>query len=188
MSVRITGGLVKARKLPTLSGLRVRPTSERVRGAMFSMIGNSAIQGKYILDLYSGTGALGIEALSRGAEAITFIDDDLRAVRLIKKNLEACGVLDGYTILRNDVQVALNRMSADTLFDIMLFDPPYAVSGLDDVLQAGAHHLLPDGILIVEHSVRRVLKKPSNISIIREVRTGDSVLSFLEAKTGEGKI
>ena len=185
--MRIIAGRYKGRRLngPLWEG--TRPTSDQLRETLFNII-SPRINGARVLDGFSGTGALGIEALSRGAEAITFIDDDLRAVRLIKKNLEACGVLDGYTILRNDVQVALNRMSADTLFDIMLFDPPYAVSGLDDVLQAGAHHLLPDGILIVEHSVRRVLKKPSNISIIREVRTGDSVLSFLEAKTGEGKI
>ena len=185
--MRIIAGRYKGRRLngPLWEG--TRPTSDQLRETLFNII-SPRINGARVLDGFSGTGALGIEALSRGAEAITFIDDDLRAVRLIKKNLEACGVLDGYTILRNDVQVALNRMSADTLFDIMLFDPPYAVSGLDDVLQAGAHHLLPDGILIVEHSVRRALKKPSNISIIREVRTGDSVLSFLEAKTGEGKI
>ena len=185
--MRIIAGRYKGRRLngPLWEG--TRPTSDQLRETLFNII-SPKINGARVLDGFSGTGALGIEALSRGAEAITFIDDDLRAVQLIKKNLEACGVLDGYTILRNDVQVALNRMSADTLFDIMLFDPPYAVSGLDDVLQAGAQHLLPDGILIVEHSVRRALKKPSNISIIREVRTGDSVLSFLEAKTGEGKI
>ena len=185
--MRIIAGRYKGRRLngPLWEG--TRPTSDQLRETLFNII-SPKINGARVLDGFSGTGALGIEALSRGAEAITFIDDDLRAVQLIKKNLEACGVLDGYTILRNDVQVALNRMSADTLFDVMLFDPPYAVSGLDDVLQAGIHHLSPDGILIVEHSVKCVLKKSSNISIIREVRTGDSALSFLEAKTGEGKI
>ena len=185
--MRIIAGRYKGRRLngPLWEG--TRPTSDQLRETLFNII-SPRINGARVLDGFSGSGALGIEALSRGAEAITFIDDDLRAVQLIKKNLEACGVLDGYTILRNDVQVALSRMSADTLFDVMLFDPPYAVSGLDDVLQAGVHRLSPDGILIVEHSVRCVLKKSSNISIVREVRTGDSALSFLEAKTGEGKI
>lgn len=185
--MRIIAGRYKGRRLngPLWEG--IRPTSDQLRETLFNII-SPRINGARVLDGFSGTGALGIEALSRGAEEITFIDDDLRAVRLIKKNLEACGVRDGYTILRNDVQVALNRMSADTLFDVMLFDPPYAVSGLDGVLQAGVHHLSPDGILVVEHSVRHALKNPSNISLIREVRTGDSALSFLEAKTGESKI
>jgi len=185
--MRIIAGKYKGRRLngPLWEG--TRPTSDQLRETLFNII-SPRINGARVLDGFSGTGALGIEALSRGAEKITFIDDDLKAVRLIKKNLEVCGVLDGYTILRNDVQVALSRMSADELFDVVLFDPPYAVSGLDDVLQAGVCHLSPDGILIVEHSVRRALNNSSNISIIREVRTGDSVLSFLEAKTGEGKV
>ena len=185
--MRIIAGKYKGRRLngPLWEG--TRPTSDQLRETLFNII-SPRINGARVLDGFSGTGALGIEALSRGAGKITFIDDDLKAVRLIKKNLEVCGVLDGYTILRNDVQVALSRMPADELFDVVLFDPPYAVSGLDDVLQAGVYHLSPDGILIVEHSVRRALNNPSNINIIREVRTGDSVLSFLEAKTGEGKV
>ena len=185
--MRIIAGRYKGRRLSGPLWEGTRPTSDQLRETLFNII-SPRMNGARVLDGFSGTGALGIEALSRGAEEITFIDDDLRAVRLIKKNLEACGVFDGYTILRNDVQVALDRMSADTLFDVMLFDPPYAVSGLDDVLQAGVHHLSPDGILVVEHSVRHVLRTPSNISLIREVRTGDSALSFLEAKTGESKI
>ncbi len=185
--MRIIAGKYKRRRLngPLWEG--TRPTSDQLRETLFNII-SPRINGARVLDGFSGTGALGIEALSRGAEQITFIDDDLRAARLIKKNLEACGVLNGYTILRNDVQVALNKMSAGELFDVIFFDPPYAVSGLDDVLQAGVRHLSPDGILIVEHSVRCTLKNPSNISIIREVRSGDSVLSFLGAKTGEGKV
>jgi 16S rRNA (guanine966-N2)-methyltransferase len=117
--VRVVAGEFRGRRLAAPRGARTRPTADRVREALFSMLGD--VSGARVLDLYAGSGALGIEALSRGAESAVFVERDPRAVAAIERNLESLGVEQ--EVLREDV-VRFLRRGAGT-FDLVFCDPPY---------------------------------------------------------------
>src|SRR6188508_1151759 len=126
--MRVIAGKFKGRRLksPTWEGLR--PTSDKLRETLFNVIG-ARVVGARVLDGYAGTGAVGIEALSRGASHVTFVESDRRAVDLIAANLAHCGVKDGYAIIRVDFARAQSRLRG-TEFDIIFLDPPYGVQEL----------------------------------------------------------
>jgi 16S rRNA (guanine966-N2)-methyltransferase len=117
--LRVVAGDFKGRRLAAPRGTRTRPTADRVREALFSMLGDVA--GASVLDLYAGSGALGIEALSRGADSAVFVERDAQAVAAIERNLAAVGV--EATVVRQDVVRFLAR--ADGAFDLVFCDPPY---------------------------------------------------------------
>src|SRR5229473_7602614 len=150
--VRVIAGSLKGRRLepPTWNGLR--PTSDKLRETLFNIVA-PRIVGARVLDGYAGTGALGIEALSRGAARVTFVERDRRAQALIAENLAHCGVTDGYAIIRASVGRAIDDLRAES-FDIMLFDPPYDEQ-TDDVLAAAGERLSAGGVLVLEHARRR---------------------------------
>src|SRR5436853_7744768 len=121
--MRVVAGSAGGRRLQAPPGRRLRPTSERVREAVFATLGSlGAVEGTRVVDLFAGTGALGIEALSRGATAATFVDDDATAVATVKANLQATGLVG--TVVRSDVLRFLE--SAAERYDLALADPPYA--------------------------------------------------------------
>ena len=122
--MRVIAGSFKGRRLkaPTWQGLR--PTSDKLRETLFNIVGRR-IDGARVLDGYAGTGAVGIEALSRGAADVSFIETDARATALVEANLALCGVERGYTIHRGDVASVLRRLPAGAAFDLILLDPPY---------------------------------------------------------------
>ena len=162
----------------------VRPTMDRVKAAIFSSLGETVI-GARVLDLFAGTGGLGIEALSRGAEHVTFVESDRRAQALIAANLAHCRIETGYTVLRVPVARGLEQLRADPAFapfDIMLFDPPYdldaerALAGADAVLASG-------GVLLLEHARARAVPVSSGRLVqVRQVRSGDSTATFYELR------
>jgi len=117
--LRVVAGVFKGRRLAAPRGTRTRPTADRVREALFSMLGD--VGGARVLDLYAGSGALGIEALSRGAGSAVFVERDAKAVAAIERNLAAVGVEE--TLVRQDVERFLAR--ADGAFDLVFCDPPY---------------------------------------------------------------
>src|SRR5947209_17627021 len=119
---RVVAGIARGRRLDAPPGAATRPTADRVREATFNALGSlGAVEGATVLDLFAGSGALGIEALSRGAVAATFVDDDARALAVVRRNLEACGLADRATVVRSDaVRFAAGRV------DLVLLDPPYA--------------------------------------------------------------
>ena len=117
--MRVVAGRFKGRRLAAPRGTRTRPTADRVREALFSMLGD--VGGARVLDLYAGSGALGIEALSRGAGSAVFVERDAKAVAAIERNLAAVGVEE--TLVRQDVERFLAR--ADGAFDLVFCDPPY---------------------------------------------------------------
>ena len=179
--VRVIAGSLKGRRLkaPTWTGLR--PTSDKLRETMFNILA-PRIAGARVLDGYAGTGAVGIEALSRGAAAVTFVERDRRAQALIAENLAHCGVADGYVIIRASVARAAAGLLADP-FDIMIFDPPYDERA-DDLLAAAGEHLAADGVLVLEHARRAASPhRAGGLRKAREVRSGDSALSFYVADT-----
>jgi 16S rRNA (guanine(966)-N(2))-methyltransferase RsmD len=176
----VIAGTLKGRRLqaPTWDGLR--PTSDKLRETLFNILA-PRISGALVLDAFAGTGALGIEALSRGARAVTFIENDARASALIASNLAHCGIRSGYTVLRARVDRGLERLRALPSFepfDIMLMDPPYGPDS--DAPLAGADAVLAvDGVLVLEHAGRqRVPDIAGRLVRVRQVVSGDSSLTF----------
>ena len=179
--MRIIAGQLKGRRLdaPTWPGLR--PSSDKLRETLFNVLA-ARVHGARVLDLYAGTGAVGIEAISRGAVHVTFVEQDRRALALIAVNLARCGVADGYTIERGDVQSVLRRSPAGMSFDLVLLDPPYDEdpAALTAVLAAAASRLTPGGLMVLERSKRRDPAIPAPLQRIRDVISGDSALTLMQ--------
>jgi 16S rRNA (guanine(966)-N(2))-methyltransferase RsmD len=176
--MRIIAGSLKGRRLkaPTWDGLR--PTSDKLRETLFNILG-ARIRGARVLDGYAGTGALGLEAISRGAAHVTFVERDRRAQALIAANVAHCGIAEGYAIIRDSLERALRDLIGAE-FDVVLLDPPYEQSAIDAVVEAG-RHLARDGVLVTEHAKRRSLPPGAETLVrTRQVISGDSVLSFFQ--------
>jgi 16S rRNA (guanine(966)-N(2))-methyltransferase RsmD len=175
--MRVIAGTLKGRVLQAPSWDGLRPTSDRLRETLFNILA-PRIEGARVLDVCAGTGAVGIEALSRGAAAVTFVDTDHRAVALIEANLRKCGVTERYTIDRRD---ALARVSPPVggPFDIVFLDPPYAQSSFEPWLGAAAADVAAGGVIVLEHASR--LDPPAavpGLQLTRRLRQGDSSLAF----------
>jgi 16S rRNA (guanine(966)-N(2))-methyltransferase RsmD len=174
--MRIIAGKFKGRRLkaPTWEGLR--PTSDKLRETLFNILA-PRVDGARVLDGFAGTGAVGLEALSRGAAQVTFVEQDRRAVRLIEENLAACGVQADYTIDTGDLVTVVQRQ-AGAPFDLVWLDPPYDLLNIHDVLAAAASVLQPDGLLVLERATRREPEVPGALERTRDVKSGDSTLTF----------
>jgi len=156
----------------------LRPTSDKLRETLFDIIA-SRIPGARVLDGYAGTGALGIEAISRGAGHVTFVERDRRAQALVAANVAHCGIGDGYVIIRDSLVGALSDLNG-VMFDVVLLDPPYD-QPLDEPIAAAGRHLAPGGLLVIEHAKRRdVASGAGTLVRSRQVISGDSALSFFE--------
>ncbi len=177
--MRVIAGRLKGRRLkaPTWDGLR--PTSDRLRETLFNILA-TRMDGALVLDGCAGTGAVGIEALSRGAAHVTFIDQDRRATALVASNLEICGVSDGYTIRTGEVARVLASVP-DLRFDLVFLDPPYAAAGIDMAVAASAAHLKPGGLLVLERATRSAMPDLGPLVHVRDVKSGDSTLTFAES-------
>ena len=175
--MRIIAGRLKGRRLKTPAWEGLRPTSDRLRETLFNILAREVV-GASVLDGFAGTGALGIEALSRGAARVVFVEHDRRAVALIGENLRHCGVSEGCAIIRADIGRLAEPGGPDP-FDLILLDPPY--DGVD--LEAAVGHVAPRlaaaGVLVLEHTRRR-MSPPSagGLTRVRVVHSGDSALSF----------
>jgi 16S rRNA (guanine966-N2)-methyltransferase len=175
--VRIIAGEFKGRRLkaPTWAGLR--PTSDKLRETLFNVVG-PRIVGRRVLDGFAGTGANGIEALSRGAGEVVFVERDRRAVALISANLAACGIERGYTIETGEFQTALRRLPAGAGFDLILLDPPYDIDDTRAILEAASGQLAAGGVLVLERATRRPPDAPASLQRTRDIKSGDSTLTF----------
>jgi 16S rRNA (guanine966-N2)-methyltransferase len=172
--MRVIAGRYKGRQLkaPTWEGLR--PTSDKLRETLFNILA-PRIEGARVFDGYAGTGAIGIEALSRGAAHVTFVEQDRRARALIDANLAGCGVERDYTIGGGDVVAALSH--EDGAYDVILLDPPYDTSTID-ALDAAARAVAPGGVIVLERATRREPEVPASLERVRDVKSGDSTLTF----------
>jgi len=177
--MRVIAGAFKGRVLQSPSWEGLRPTSDRLRETLFNVLAARAA-GARVLDLFAGTGALGIEALSRGAAHVTFVEKNRRAIALIEENLKACGVGEGYTIRCAEVAAALGALPAADAFDLILLDPPYDIANVSAVLDAAARRLADDGLLVLERATRREPGEPAGLQRVRDVKSGDSTLTFYE--------
>jgi 16S rRNA (guanine966-N2)-methyltransferase len=181
--MRVIGGTHRGRRLRSVGGLAVRPTSDRLRETLFNII-TPLIKGSRFLDICAGSGAVGIEALSRGASEVTFIERSRHACAVIDANLSSLGIARAATIINRDAAASLRRLDEDVRqFDIAFFDPPYASEiytqvmnqlGSDSVLSAGA-------VVVVEHRAKTPPDPEyGKLRIFRELKQGESALAFYE--------
>jgi 16S rRNA (guanine(966)-N(2))-methyltransferase RsmD len=175
--MRIIAGTCKGRRLGAPDWPGLRPTSDKLRETLFNVLG-ARVQGATVLDGYAGTGAVGIEALSRGAAHVTFVEHDRRAIRLIERNLARCGVLERYSIIRAGFEVARAQLERAS-FDIVFLDPPYGAAELVDALSAAENMLEPESVLVLEHAARNAPPERYGAFVrTRDLKSGDSALAF----------
>jgi 16S rRNA (guanine966-N2)-methyltransferase len=175
--MRIISGQLKGRRLRTPRWEGLRPTSDRLRETLFNVLAGE-VPGAFVLDGFAGTGALGIEALSRGASGVVFVDRDARAAALIAENLRHCGVSEGCAIIRADIG-RLSDPGGSRQFDLVLLDPPYDGLDLESCVRRAARWLAAGGLLVLEHARRRMSPPcAGDLTRTRVVHSGDSALSF----------
>ena len=175
--MRIIAGIYKGRRLasPRWSGLR--PTSDKLRETLFNILA-ARIDGARVLDGFAGTGALGLEALSRGAAHVTFVDRDRRALALVAENLSRCGITGGYVMRRGGIET-LAQAAPTRQFDVILLDPPYDAAAVEVPIGTLGETLADDGVLVFEHARRRPAPDAAGDLVrTREVVSGDSALAF----------
>ncbi|MGH2705280.1 MAG: 16S rRNA (guanine(966)-N(2))-methyltransferase RsmD [Actinomycetota bacterium] len=185
--MRVIAGKAKGRRLRAVAGT-TRPTGSRVKEALFSMLGDR-IRDARVLDLYAGSGALGIEALSRGAASATFVDRDPAAIATIRANLDSADLAGRARVVRADAAVFVEG-EADGPFDLALVDPPYAAglasAPLAELTERGL--LAPGGVIVMETSSRVLpLVAPPGLRVVAERRYGDSALVLIEAGDTAGR-
>ncbi len=183
--MRVIGGEFKGRtlKAPTWDGLR--PTSDRLRETLFNLLA-TRVRDAAVLDVCAGTGAIGIEALSRGARMAVFIERDARAVALIRENVARCGVGERYAIHHASAETALAGIVPGGPFDIVVLDPPYDHPDVGAWVERAAALVAPGGVLVLEHAWRRAPPAAAGaFHLLRTVRSGDSALSLFEPGEGE---
>jgi 16S rRNA (guanine966-N2)-methyltransferase len=180
--VRVIGGQFGSRKLKSPGKLAMRPTSDRLRETLFNVLG-PAIEDSLFVDLYAGTGAIGIEALSRGAREVIFVETHPAAARLIRKNLESLKIASRVEVIGSDAARALETLAKRKLLaDFIFLDPPYdRVDERVELLELldASHLVAPSGIVIVEHSVKTELpERFDRLELSRLLEQGDAALSF----------
>ena len=175
--MRIIGGSLKGRRLrsPWWDGLR--PSSDRLRETIFNVLGEQ-VRDAEVLDACAGTGALGIEALSRGARYVVFVDRDRRAVELISDNAARCGVGERCRVVRGVLPDSLAHADLPPGFDLIVLDPPYEDPTIDAILSAVGQRLASDGVLVLERTRRAEPSVVTGLMHVRRVKSGDSALDF----------
>jgi 16S rRNA (guanine966-N2)-methyltransferase len=180
--MRVIAGKFRSRTLRSLKGQLLRPTSDRLRETLFNILG-PAVGGSTFVDLFAGTGAVGIEAISRGARHAVFVEEHAPAAALIRRNLESLGIGAEAEILGMAVERGIERLETRRVHAQFIFlDPPYAADGeYEDALEAlGESPLVaPEGRVIVEHLRKRELpERVGELELARVVEQGDAALSF----------
>ncbi len=175
--MRVTGGIGRGQRLKVPSGARVRPTSDKVKQALFNILGERVLDAVF-LDLYAGAGGIGIEALSRGAGKVVFVDSSRESLGAVKHNIDQTDFGSRSQVVLSRVETFLRKPSGP--YDIVFLDPPYA-DELQPLLEliAASDVVKPDGLVIAEHF--RKQPSPENagsLSLYREARYGDTVLAF----------
>lgn len=181
--MRVIAGKFRSRQLQSLKGLSLRPTSDRLRETLFNVLGD-LVAGSRFIDVFAGTGAVGIEALSRGAQEAIFIEKHAATAALIRKNLESLQINEAVRVLTADAMRALELLAEQSSPSpgIVFLDPPYAhASDYDRVLSflGSENFLTPNSIVIAEH--RRNFELPEAVGALQRVRwlrQGDATLTF----------
>jgi len=183
-AMRVIAGIYRSRPLRSMPGLDLRPTADRLRETLFNVLtaGNpSALAGTMWVDLFAGTGAVGIEALSRGAAMVHFVESSAKAADLVQKNLQSLGITKNFEVLRQDVVRAVGALKKAKA-DFVFLDPPYRMNeAYQQTLEALAASALlkQDGTVIAEHDKRFDPGEGfGKLQRLRKLEQGDSALSF----------
>jgi 16S rRNA (guanine966-N2)-methyltransferase len=183
--MRIVAGSLKGRLLRSPEGPAIRPTSDRLRESLFNVLAHrygDPIQDARVIDLFAGTGALGLEALSRGAAFALFVDDDFEARALLRANIDQLA-LGGRTKIFRRNATKLGAAPAGEPFSVAFLDPPYRMSLAEDALislRDGAW-LKPGGLAVVEEAVASILNVPAGFAVLETRRYGDTQIVILRA-------
>ena len=184
--MRIIGGEYKSRAIAMPRGVEMRPTQDKVREALFNILGD--ISGKKVLELFAGSGAFGIEAISRGAVSVTFVDNNFRCIQAIKSNLGSLGVPDSrYNVIRADaLKFPAKLAQANEKYDIIFLDPPYYRDMAKKCLiNIDSYDIVsPVGLVIVEHFKKDALgAELERLVFVDERRYGDTVITIYRWNT-----
>jgi 16S rRNA (guanine(966)-N(2))-methyltransferase RsmD len=179
--VRVTGGALRGKKLHALRGLTIRPTTDYLRESIFNILAGE-LEDTVVLDLFAGTGGLGIEALSRGASAAVFIDKAPQAIKAITRNISLCSLETRSTVLKRDIMRGLRFLKPIGLaFDLVFIDPPYDRGFAERTVQHldRAESTSDETTVVVEHSTREALPKRVARFILSDQRHyGKTLVSF----------
>ncbi|MBF0259768.1 MAG: 16S rRNA (guanine(966)-N(2))-methyltransferase RsmD [Desulfamplus sp.] len=188
--MRIISGTCRGRKLATIKGISIRPTSDRVRESIFNIIGQK-VHGAQVLDLFAGTGAFGIESLSRGAQRALFVDISRKSCDIIRHNIELCKLSDKSSVSQCDASRSnLPEHIISTQFDLIFIDPPYERGFVGKVLENRAllQCLGPETLLILEHSVKEnIPDKLEKLDIHDQRQYGKTLISFFRMSGSEDR-
>lgn len=172
--LRIITGKAKGKRIETLEGEATRPTSERIKEALFSSI-QFDIEGRRVLDLFAGSGQLGLEALSRGAASVSFVDSSREAMEIVKKNAKTTGFFDNARYIVSDYRNYIRKASGRDLYDLVFIDPPYAMECCAEALKHLTERgLLTDGAIVVFESGTEEIDPESfsDFEVIKSTRYG----------------
>lgn len=178
--MRIISGLAKGRRLAAPKSRLIRPAADKVKGAIFNILGS--VEGYRVLDLFAGTGSVGLEAASRGAEFVTFVDSRADAIKLIRENVSKCGFTENTLIFRGIIPPILSKIPKDLIpFDVIFVDPPYDKGLILPALTAIQKNKLIDAEsrIIIEYSPR---EKPEceGLAVTDTRKYGQTLVSFLK--------
>lgn len=175
--MRIISGICKGRKIKTPKGMDTRPTQDRVRETVFNVLQNYGIYNRDVLDLFAGTGALGIEALSRGAKSLVAID--MRTAKLIKENLEICKLEEKAQVLKGKIMQYKNFLN-EKQFDLVFSDPPYLKGGIQETIQIleTCDLLRENALIVLEYDQKDDFVVPKNWNLLKEQKFGYTKVSY----------
>lgn len=185
--MRVIAGSAKGHKLQTIEGLETRPTTDRIKETLFNIIAFNLPECRF-LDLFSGSGAIGIEALSRGAAEAVFVEQSAECQKIIAENLEHTRLKDNAFVMGMLVETALDKLSQQKKqFDMIFMDPPYAADLAKATLQkiADGNLLAQEGIVIVEHSAKDQIIPPNGWCVYRKKDYKTTTISFLCVEEAE---
>lgn len=180
--MRVITGSARGRNLVAPAGLDTRPTSDMTKGAVFSIL-QMMIENSDFLDLFAGSGQMGVEALSRGAKSATLIDKDPKAVAAIKENLKLCGLMEKSSVAMMDSLSYIQNCSKQ--FDVIFLDPPYNKELIAAVLPDCARCLKEDGIILCETEKTESLPEVPELELVKEYRYGKAKITSYRHKTTE---
>ena len=187
--MRVIGGSLRGRKLTPMRGMAIRPTADRIREAVFNILGAKPIDA-VVLDLFAGSGALGIEALSRGASQAVFVDQAVTALNIVRKNLQLCRLENRTRVIQWDIAKNLNCLqSYRHTIDLIFIDPPYQRQLIAPALThlAALQLATEDAIAVVEHDPEETFDPlPSPWALTDQRRYGRTLISFLRRQSTDG--
>ncbi|MBW1615845.1 MAG: 16S rRNA (guanine(966)-N(2))-methyltransferase RsmD [Deltaproteobacteria bacterium] len=182
--MRVSAGEFKGKKLIPIKGKSIRPVSNKIKAAIFNILG-SYIKGKKILDLFAGTGAFGIEAISSGAEFCVFMDNSKYSLSIINKNINLCLLQDKTEIIKKDIIKSYTLINySEYPFDIIFLDPPYKANAMVSTIEKISKTVLENSkvIIVAEHSIKTKLPKIITPFILYDARRyGNTAVSFFSS-------